>query len=202
MKPESVNPKLRAAIKLRWLVDAITENWQKMRDVSQEMQNALEEAISYMNAYGTEEAQQKYNHDIMQSNQDVATIRKLLSEASDALNSEDSSDFKVSWDKFQKSFTVVEKEFSSFSEIPKSSFTDGNHEGWKSIWKVMQSNLFAVKGLSEAAHLRAQMIEAFSKEELDDLTMTIARHIPKNFTLVEANQYEKDYLKAMEMIKL
>ena len=56
--------------------------------------------------------------------------------------------------------------------------------------------------MSEAAYLRAQMIEEFSKKELDKLTKTIVSYIPKSFSLVEADKYEKEYIEAMEMIKL
>ncbi len=66
----------------------------------------------------------------------------------------------------------------------------------------MQSNLLVIKGLSEAASLRVQMIEEFSQNELDELTKTIVSYIPRSFSSVEADKYEKEYIEAMENIKL
>jgi hypothetical protein len=45
------------------------------------------------------------------------------------------------------------------------------------------------------------MIADLSSEEADELTRTIIQHIPRSFSLAEADRYEQDYLAAMDQIK-
>jgi hypothetical protein len=44
-------------------------------------------------------------------------------------------------------------------------------------------------------------MEAFNNEELDVLTKNILKNIPRNFSILEAEKYEKDYLLAMDAIE-
>lgn len=201
MTTYNVNPKLRAAIKLRHMVDAISENWQQMLGVSDQVQGMLDDAMVFMNAYGNEKAKAAFSENITLTNKNIEGVHKILKEVLEALSNNQPIDLKVNWDKFQDFLKSVEQDFTVFETLPENSFMEGNYKDWTNIWKVLKSNLLVIRGLSEAAYLRAKMVVEFSNEELDSLTQSIVKHIPRGFSLVEADKYEKEYIEAMEMIK-
>ncbi|MBK8501122.1 MAG: hypothetical protein IPL46_02365 [Saprospiraceae bacterium] len=202
MTTYDVNPRLRAAIKLRHMVDAISENWQQMIGVSDQVQKMLDDATSFMNAYGTEIAKNTFGENISMTNKNIEGVRQLLKEVLEALRDNQPIDLKINWNSFQTFLESVEQDFSAYERLPENGFMEGNYEDWANIWKVLKSNLLVIRGLSEAAYLRAKMVVEFSNEELDSLTQSIIKHIPRGFSLVEADKYEKEYIEAMDMIEV
>ena len=96
---------------------------------------------------------------------------------------------------------AIETIFLSIENFDEDYFTNCNYADWKDIWKVIRSNLYIVKGISNSSFVQLQMMEAFNNEELDVLTKNILKNIPRNFSLLEAEKYEKDYLLAMDAIE-
>lgn len=198
---KQVNPRLRVAIKLRHLVDATVENWNQLSTIQERVKAELEDASAFMNTYGTSEGKKAYAAELSEINNNIDGLGKMLKIISDVIKRNGAIDLEDNQKRFQKNFTAVENSFSQLENFPENSFKACNYKDWKSIWKVVKSNLLVVKGISEAAYLKIQMMADFNPEELDDLTKTIIKHIPQSFSITEADQYEQDYLEAMEQIE-
>ena len=111
MSSTNVNPKLRAAIKPRHLVDAVSENWQQMARVSDQVTELLDDAASYMNAYGTKK-QKTFSKKISVTNTNIKGVHKTLQEVLEALKNNQTIDWKVNWNEFKTFLKAVEQDFS------------------------------------------------------------------------------------------
>ena len=201
METQNVNQKLINATKLRHLVDAISENWEQMNSVKKRVQLTLETATKYIESYGKESAKQMYTSKIESINANILEVEKILSQAHLVLTGKSNDLKSIKWDKLQIELTTIETIFLSIENFDEDYFTNCNYADWKDIWKVIRSNLYIVKGISNSSFVQLQMMEAFNNEELDVLTKNILKNIPRNFSLLEAEKYEKDYLLAMDAIE-
>jgi hypothetical protein len=201
METLKINQKLRDAIKLRHLVDAISENWEQVNSVKKRVHLTLEAATKYIESYGKEPAKEIYNSKITSINANILEVEKILSQAHLVLTGKSNDLKSIKWDNLQTELTTIETIFLLIENFEENYFTNCNYSDWKDIWKVIRSNLYIVKGLSNSSFVQLQMMETFNKEELDVLTKNILKNIPRNFSILEAEKYEKDYLQAMEAIE-
>lgn len=196
-----VNTTLRNAIKLRHLSDAISENWQQLNQVKKRVLSNLETATGFIHTYGTSQAKEDYKTKFLVLENQIDEVERILQQAALVISGKSNDLMSVNWDSLQTSLNKIESSFSEIEGFQESYFSHCNYNDWKDIWLTIKSNLFAVKGISNASFVKIKMMEAFSREELDELTKNILKNIPRSFSLLEADKYEKDYLAAMKAIE-
>ncbi|HRG00281.1 MAG TPA: hypothetical protein PKZ75_04140 [Bacteroidia bacterium] len=201
METQKINQKLRNAIKLRHLVDAITENWGQATSVKKRVQQTLDNATNYIESYGSDLAKQNYSSKINRINSNISEVEIILNQAYLVITGKSNDVTSIKWGDLQTNIENIETLFISMENFEESSFINCNYSDWKDIWKVIKSNLYIVKGLSNSSFVQLKMMETFDKEELDILTNNIIKNIPRNFSILEAEKYEKEYIEAMESIE-
>ena len=201
MKTENVNSKLRNAIKLRHLVDGMTENWQQLSQVKSRVLATIEEATQFIETYGTDKAKNEYHIQLLAIKSQIEKFDKNLNQLHLVLIGESSDLVSINWNDIQTLTASIEGIFSTIEHFDEGYFCDCNYNDWKEIWTVIKSNLYTIKGISNSAFVKIKMIENFNHEEIDILTKNILKNIPKNFSLSDADKYEKEYLAAMQAIE-
>lgn len=195
------NTKLRDAIKVRHLADAITENWEQLAQVNARVQTALDNATLFIIAKGKPKTKEKYQSKINETYKQIEGVGEILATTSKALKKNEKITAKDNWDNLQHYLNVVEQDFTAYENYPKEDFENANYKDWENIWQVIKSNLLAVIGITESAYIKAQMLNNFNAEEEDTLTKLILKNIPRHFSIAEAEKYEQEYLQAMEDIE-
>jgi hypothetical protein len=201
MVTQEINQKLRDAIKLRHLVDAISENWQELSSVKKRVLSNLDVATKYIETYGSESAQEAYNSKTLLLKSNIADVEKVLNQAYSVLSGESNDTMSIHWDSLQSSLTSVEEVFLSMENFNESYFSNGSYNDWLNIWYIIKSNLYIIKGVSNSSFIQLKMMEHFNKEEQDALTKSIVKNIPRSFSLLDAVKYEREYLAAMDAIE-
>ena len=197
MEDKNVNNKLRNAIKVRHLAEAISENWQQLANVNERVQNTLDDATAFIMINGKAAAKNKYTSGIKETSKSIEAVDEILVAVSTAVKANKRINPDENWDTLQLHLTAIENDFSAYESYPKEYFQDCNYKDWKDIWKVIKSSLLAVRGISESAYIKARMMNDFNKDELDTLTTSILKNIPKSFSITDADKYEKEYLQAI-----
>lgn len=201
MTNQEINPKLRNAIKLRHLVDSISENWLELSNVKKRVLSTLEAATKYIETYGSELAKETYNNKNLLLKSKIGEVEKILNQVSSVLKGENNDIMSIHWDSLQSSLTSVEEVFLSMENFNESYFSNGNYNDWLNIWYIIKSNLYIIKGVSNSSFIQLKMMEHFNKEEQDALTKSIVKNIPRSISLLDAVKYEREYLAAMDAIE-
>lgn len=201
MNTTTINPKLRSAIKLRHLVEAISTDWQLIATIQGSVNKQLQQAESLAEQYGDSAFQGEFNTLLAALRDHMKGVVAQLEQAKAALAQGGPIDPAMDWTGMQTRLRAAEDVFRRMSDLPFATTDGANAQDWKTLWKVVRSNLDAVQGLCSAAYLKARMIADLGKDEAEALTATILQHIPRSFSLTEADQYERDYLAAMDQIK-
>ncbi len=76
-----------------------------------------------------------------------------------------------------------------------------NHSEWNKIWESTFERFSAIQDLAVSSSLHLKMISEYAPEEIEELTETILRNMPKNYTEKDAIQYEKEYMEAYEQLR-
>ena len=187
MTNQEINPKLRNAIKLRHLVDSISENWLELSTVKKRVLSTLEAATKYIETYGSELAKETYNNKNLLLKSKIGEVEKILNQVSSVLKGENNDIMSIHWDSLQSSLTSVEEVFLSMENFNES--------------YIIKSNLYIIKGVSNSSFIQLKMMEHFNKEEQDALTKSIVKNIPRSISLLDAVKYEREYLAAMDAIE-
>jgi hypothetical protein len=201
METTAVNPKLRAAIKLRHLVEAIHTDWAQLATVGQTVRKQLAQATELMKAHGDDERRARFDGLAAEIQQEAAAVEAMLSKADKALKQDLPIDPATDWGTMQGHLHAVEAKFRQMQELCADASDPTNAGDWKALWTVVLANLAVIHGICTSAYLKARMIAELSGAEADALTQTIIKHIPRSFSLAEADRYEQDYLAAMDQIK-
>ena len=201
METIQANSKLRTAVKLRHLVESINANWGQMGDVDKRVKNTLSDAKDFINSHGDEKAQAHFNSEMNAMQKHIDGVGQMLSQASNKLKNNERLDPAMNWTHLHDHLAKMRTSFAEIADYGKNHMAEADKKDWNDIWQLIGSELKAVQGLSESAYMKAHMIAEMSKDELTDLTRTIVKHIPQHFSLTEAEEYETEYLEAMDQIK-
>lgn len=201
MESEIARTTHRTAVKLRHLVEAINTNWEQLGGISKNVRKSLADASAFMAANGNTANVERYKRSLAVINKDLKGVEELLSTAASAVKEGKAIDASFNWTTLQAHLDSAEEQFRTLKDLPAEGFSQNSAKDWKDMWKVVGSNLDIVRGIGGSAYLKARMITDLSKEEMDDLTKAIVKHIPESFSLVEADKYAAEYLQAMEQIK-
>lgn len=201
MEKTAINPKLRAAIKLRHLVEAIHTDWAQLATVGQTVRKQLAEAGELMKAHGDEHRRARFDSLAADIQTEATAVETMLSNADKALKQDRSIDPSTDWGTMQGHLHTAEALFRQMQALCADASEPANASDWQALWTVVRANLAVIHGICTSAYLKARMIAELSGEEADELTRTIIKHIPRSFSLAEADRYEHDYLAAMDQIK-
>jgi hypothetical protein len=200
MTTTTVNPQLRTAIKLRHLAEALSNNWEQLAAIGTGVKRSLAEAGTYMQANGDEANRKQF--DAIEKNMagEISGLENTLTQAAIKLKS-NTIDASLNWSTVQSHLEQVGQLFEKLQALSATGFTKGTASDWKDIWNVVGSNLEAVRGICTSAYLKARMLADLSNTEMDELTATIVKHIPKSYSITEADKYAAEYIQAMADIK-
>jgi len=201
MSTPQYNPKLRAILSIRNIVKGLQSNWMSMDKIGSNLDSILKNASSLFQAHASTEAGDNWNTEVDKLYQNVSALKEILSFVTEQIRKKEAENLVSIWQSFQSFSDGISESFSILEKKGLATLPQDQHENWQDIWAGARSNHTLIRSHAEACSLQLKMIEKYKPEEVDELTNTILRHIPSNFTLADADLYEKDYSQAYEAIK-
>lgn len=86
METKTFNPKLRAAIFIKNLVDALKKNWNQMHEIDDGFTTVIENATSLLEANTTKESLIKWKSDPEEIKKNISTVNRIFSTAVEKIN--------------------------------------------------------------------------------------------------------------------
>lgn len=199
MTTQPINPTLRAAIKLRHLSDALRSDWALIDQARQRMDEKLKQAEEIAAHHGDAAFRAEFDGQLVQLRNAQRQVVDLLRNATDMLKTGASPE--VNWPHMQEHLQQVSTRFQEMASLPLAAPDSAGQADWQTLWQVMGADLDAIRGLCTAAYFKSRLVTELGAVDADALTTTILHHIPHQYSITEAERYERDYLDAMEAIK-
>ena len=143
MNTASINPKLRSAIKLRHLVEAISTDWQLIATIQGSVNKQLQQAESLAEQYGGSAFQGEFNTLMAALRGHMKGVFAQLEQAKAVLAQGDPIDPAMDWNGMQARLHAAEDVFRRMSELPFATTDSANANDWSTLWKVVRANLDA-----------------------------------------------------------
>lgn len=198
------NQQFIALIKLRHLSKAVRSDWEMLGKSKTTVGTLLREARIVMDEMGTSSGKSEFETDLFSLNQLISTVQDQLNILDAFIRDSTPKGEKVheAWIVFSTAVDAAMDKFVQIMEYPSSYFIDDEAlKTWKEVWHVVQSYLYSIRGIGEAALVKIKIAQNFTQNEASQLLNNIARHIPDSFNLLDANRYLSDYIQAAKEIE-
>ena len=195
------NPKIRAIVEIRNLVLGLSTDWQELKSKGAETDALIEEANSIFLNNTPITSHELWLKEIMIVRQNVLALREVMKQTVDKINKKDSNGISKIWNQHESYSNDLVDRFNVLNEIGKLHLPKGHQAKWDKMWIKIFDKFIAIQELAKGSSLHLLMIEGCTPDEVDELTDTILRHMPKKYTMEEAIQYETEYMEAYEELK-
>ena len=195
------NSKLKAVVKIRNLVSSTVDDWNKIKLLGREVDLLTNEAIAIIAKIADENLAHKWSEKIHSYNDNVSALKDIMKQAIDKIENRNASDANQIWESSTNHSNsivaiVTDMETSGLDVIP-----ENLKLKWSNIWAEAKEKLQQIRSLAVGSELKLAMIESFTPEEVSELTDEILIHMPMDYSVEEAEKYEKEYLVAYDEIK-
>ena len=128
----------------------------------------------------------------------MASVKQVINSFREKITIRDRSDTSALWTAFDEQLDKLKKNYKSLELVGSEILPENEQINWETDTRKYE-NLFITSLVSytQSCRVELQMIEKYTPEELNKINQLILEHIPKDFTLAEADEYEKDYLDAL-----
>ena len=198
---ESNNKNLETLIKLRHLSEGLNSNWEALNTAKVKVAHLLDEANNIVKMFGSDLGKNKFQEDVNSIASLRDKIESQLTYFKKKIESQSSSDSSEIYKDFLSNTESISSIFTKIGKYPDDYFSGMNSADWFGVWAVIQSNIYTVQGIGHSAFVQLQMFENFNKQEIDDLTKEIIKHIPKSYHIEDAIQYKQEYMTALAQME-
>lgn len=195
------NLKLKAVVSIRNLVVGISSDWKELRSLGVEIDDLINSASTVFINNAQAVAHERWLTEVGGIEKNVQSLKRIMNQVVDKINSRDSRDLAELWDRNKEYSTDLLERLNTLNDLGKSHLSESFHTDWKNIWQMIFDKFIAIQELVEGSSLHLSMISEYTPEEVDELTDTILRNMPRKYTMEEAIQYEKEYMEAYKQLK-
>ncbi len=164
MEKTAINPKLRAAIKLRHLVEAISTDWGQLATVGKGVRKQLQQAEELAQVHGDAVFHAEFQRLLAGIRAEISGVESMLTKAAATLEQGKPIDPAMDWAGMQGHLHAAEDLFRRMKQLPFAGTASTNARDWNALWEVVRANMDAVRGLCSAAYLKARMIAELGKD--------------------------------------
>ena len=198
---ETHNPKLNAIVSIRNLVHGISTDWKELKSLGAEIDELVQSASTQFINDTAVIAHERWLTELGKVNQNIGFLKDIMNRVVDKINAKDSKELAEIWDNHKAYSSDLHECLNTLSDLGKVHLSKQFHTKWIEKWKVIFSKFEDIQQLAAGSSLHLSMISEYTPDEVDELTDTILRNMPKQYTLEEAAQYEKEYMAAYENLK-
>ncbi len=194
MSDSQFNPALKSIVLIRNVVKDIDELDGKIMSLGKSMDEKLETAFSKLAKYSdlkTTLLEEKQN---IEHNVDV--LNGFLKEVSAKLRKREAKELDENFKERNMYVDQIGKSYQNLFDLGNTILMGDDLKAWKELWEGVFKDYKNIKEIAETYGIQLKLIQQLAPEEIDELTNDILKHIPLNYTLEDAEKYQKEYTQA------
>jgi hypothetical protein len=196
------NPELKAILSLRNFNSILEQHYSEIMQIESETDKMNVQSLELGAANCDATQLWKWQDALQEFNAAVVAVNAVLNTLKQKTVQRERSDSAALWQTFEFQLNNLRAAYASLEALGQEILPQDSQLNWKqNICNFEAKVLPLIVSYGNACRIELKMIERFSPEELDQVTQIMVEHIPENFSLAEADQYEKDYLSALRNFK-
>ncbi len=195
------NPKLKAIVQIRNLVLGLSNDWTDLKSLGASIDEAVNEANDTFIDKTPIVHHEGWTLLMTEMQENVNALKGIMSKSAGKINSKDSEGLVELWDSHKEYSSNLLENLNSLFNLGKEKLPKSEITSWEGKWNTVFDTFLEIQNVVEGSSLHLTLISEFAPDEVDELTDTILRNMPKRYTMEEALQYEKEYMEAYEELK-
>ncbi|MEM6700979.1 MAG: hypothetical protein AAF599_21435 [Bacteroidota bacterium] len=195
------NPKLKAVVNIRNLVVGLSTDWKELKTLGTEIDTAIRSASTTFINHAPTLAHERWLTEMGAVERNVVELKSIMNQVVTKINQKKSNDLAVIWNQHKNYSTALSERLHDLYTLGKTHLSVQYQSMWEQKWQQIFNQFLQIQALADGSSLHLTMIEEYTPDEVDELTDTILRNMPKRYSLEEASQYEQEYMEAYEQLK-
>jgi hypothetical protein len=193
---------LRALLSIRNFNAILEKHYAQLLKIGGNLEQLNKTALEVVENHLSGESGKKFNLILKEINTAIFSIRQILNTVKEKVARNTCSSSSVWWKQIDLHLAKLKKAYTNLESFGREILPESKQIYWKTdICNFRNTMLPLFVSYAEACRVELKMIESYLPTEQNQVTQVILAHIPEDFTLDEATQYEKDYLSALEDFK-
>ena len=202
-KKKTYNSGLRALLTIRNFSDVLEKHYARLLQIEEDINELNNKTKATVETHCSPDLCLKWQATLKEFNESMASTHQVINSFREKITIRDRSDTSALWTAFDEQLDKLKKNYKSLELVGSEILPENEQINWETDTRKYE-NLFITSLVSytQSCRVELQMIEKYTPEELNKINQLILEHIPKDFTLAEADEYEKDYLDALVVLHI
>lgn len=201
MDKKEFNPALNAVVSIRHLAKGVTNKWSNMKTIGASLERELEAVSSVVDQFAANETLQAWKSEENKYQYNLSELKRILAGTVAKIKGRTATNLTKDWNSYHEFADGLSQNLANMQAVGKGVLPENKMTSWNEHWRRIHNSHAEIRNEAEACSLQLKLIEAYEPEEINELTATILKHIPLDYSLEEAGTYEQEYLQAYEAIK-
>ena len=202
MKTKTINPLLRALLSIRNHEESLEQHHSQPIQIEKEISDLNKSMSSIIEANCSIESFEKWVSALKTIDRPAFNINRILSVAVEKIATKDFSDSCVLWRKFEFYLCKLKEAYCDLRLLGLKLLNESEYSKWvKNMEEFDNSILPLIVSNAEFCLEELKIIGRYNAKELSQITKTVLKGVPNDFTNDEADNYERDYLVALKDFK-
>lgn len=201
MKEENFNPEINAIVSIRHLAMGVSKKWVNIKTIGNTLNNELTLANEFINLYGSSKTIENWNDFKLNYQTNLASLKKVLDTTVEKIKTRNTYEISEDWNSYKQFSNEVLESLKSMHRLGTDVIPENKNEAWELSWDKIYLAHEHINNEAKACSFQLELMEAYQPEEISEMTDTILKHIPLNYSIEAANKYQKEYLEAYAALK-
>ena len=202
MQTTPCNSELRALLAIRNFGRVLKVHQDQMLQLESNLEQLNRDARSTIQAHCPPAARKAWDKQLQELEAGVHSLNQTLDTAKAKIENHDKSDASELWQHFDLELDKLVRTAAALKTGGLAILPASEHRHWtQDIGNFAATILPLILAHARACKLDLLLMAQYAPDELHQMTQTILAHIPDDFTYEEADEYQSDYMSAVEDIK-
>jgi hypothetical protein len=199
---KTYNSGLRALLTIRNFSDVLEKHYARLIQIEEDINELNNKTYSIIENSCSPDSCLQWKAALKEFNDSVLSVNEVINSFREKITIRDRSDTSTLWTAFDGQLDKLKKSYKALELMGSEILPENEQIIWENDTRKYESIFISsLISYTESCRVELRMIEKYTPEELNKINQLILEHIPKDFTLAEADEYEKDYLDALVEFK-
>ena len=192
------NSGLRALLTIRNFSDVLEKHYARLIQIEGDITELNNKTKATVETLCTPDLFLKWKATLKEFNDSMLCVNEVINSFREKITIRDRSDTSALWVAFDGQLDQLKKNYKTLELMGSEILPDNERINWVNDTRKYENILIpSLISYTESCRVELRMIEKYTPEEMNKINQLILDKIPKDFTLAEADEYEKDYLDAL-----
>lgn len=196
--PKKYNSGLRALLTIRNFSDVLEKHYARLIQIEEDINVLNNKTTTNVETLCTPDLSIEWRVVLKEFNDSMSSVNHVINSFREKITVRDRSDTSVLWTDFDVYLDNLKKNYKNLTLFGAQILPESDGANWRNDSRKYEGVFIpSLISYTQSCRVELKMIEKYTLEQLNNINQLILEHIPKDFSVEEADEYEKDYLDAL-----